>query len=739
MNWISANKRILEENTAFVYYSDYFDLPQDPALEGLGDDSSDEYEVLSLLSIAKEISDKPVTCTVTADSGYVLWVNGTFIATGKFTDPFAGTLFDQAEITHALQPGRNQILFLVSGTKQDTANLAFEIKAEDELLLSSSSATRYAMGTQYRSGAMLFDYNAMDSSRLEWDNATECEEIQSISLRTQHQMNILPRCDEQICAQGIYLNADNESLSPAIHMKRAYMAGLEIQDVCEDGFTFTAPAEIPGDGMYIILDLGAQENGYFDLEMEAPTGTVVEIAFGEHLDDLRVRTSPENEHTTAVYRCKGEKVEHFTYYHAPVSCRYIQLFVSSKKFMLYYAGLLPCRYNKEPVGTFTCDDVMHRMIYQTALRTEVLCMREDIPSLLSTTSMLNLRNQLLCLYYTYGAYHYGRTILRFLAKRLRSDGLLENRSIAQPNKLLPEETLIWIIAVYEYVLFSGDLGLAEEVFPAIERLLRTFWLSAKGQDVLQTWRGKEYGNWFNWEGAEGKTGYDAPLTLFYIMALDSAGNLAKWLNKTRKTEEDFDYREAAAWYGMLCTSARENFHKTFWCQDLGCYASYKIEDTFYHTSETVQALAVCAEAVPESHRSILSNLLNEKAGFETPWLPVNADTLIYKYEALLALDNAVTGILTHIQQYFGNMLLKGATTFWESADGKTGGRCYGSSSIPIIVYFRYLLGAKPTLPGFDDFTFTPKASGFSCHGIIPRPNQDTPLEIHISPEGFEVK
>lgn len=739
MNWISAQKRILVEDTAFVYYSDYFDLPQDPALEGLEGDSSEEYEMLSLLSISNEISDKPVTCTITADSGYVLWVNGTFITTGKFTDPFAGTLFDQADITHALQPGRNQVLCLVTATKQDTANLAFEIKAEDELLLASSDNTRYAIGTQYHNGETLFDYNALESSRLEWEQATACEEILSVTLRTQPQMNILPRCDEQICAQGVYLNADNEILPPALHMKRAYLAGLEIQEVCEDGFTFVAPTEIPGDGMYVILDLGAQENGYFDLEMEAPAGTVVEIAFGEHLDDLRVRTTSDTQQNTAIYRCKGDKVEHFTYYHAPVSCRYIQLFIASKKFMLYYAGLLPCRFNKEPVGHFTCDDIMHRMIYQTALRTEVLCMREEIPVLLSDTTMLNLRNQLLALYYTYGAYDYGRTILRFLAKRLRSDGLLEKRSLMEPDKLLPEDTLIWVVMVYEYVLYSGDLELSEEVFPVIERILRTFWLSSRGQDILRTWNGREYGNFFQWEGVEGKMGYDAPLTLFYIQALDGAANLAKWLNKTRKSEDDFDYREASAWYWMLCTAAKDNFHKTFWSEELGCYATYKVEDTLYHVTELVQALAVLTEVVPESHLEIIGGCLQNAPALEVPYLPVNADTLIYKYESLLKTENAVTGILAHIQQHFGSMLLKGATTFWENADGKSGTRCYGSGAIPIIIYFRYLLGANPTQPGFGDFTFTPKASGIHCEGIIPRPNEDKPLEIKISPEGFEVK
>ncbi len=737
MKWISAATRNVGVNAQFVYFSDCLDLPEDPALEGIEQNEAEGYEALSLLSISREISDKPIYCTVTADSGYVLWVNGQFVATGKFTDPFAGTLFDRPEITNALVPGKNQILFLVSATKNDTANIAFEIHTEDTVLLESSTDTKYAYGAQYHESDLLFDYDALDSMQLDWQNSSEIDEIQRIQYRTKNSIEILPRCDVRVCAQGIYINADHQPVSPAVHMKRAFIASQDIEQMSEDGFRFTVPSDAPSDGMYIILDLGAEETGYFDLEIEANPNTEMQIAFGEHLDDLRVRTEESKSMWTAKYICRGDRTEHFTYYKTPVTCRYIQLFVADKTFVLYYAGLLPCRYGEDPVGCFTCSDVMHRMIYQTAMRNTALCMQEDIPSKISSIPMLDLRNQLLCIYYTYGAYDYAKTWLRLLARRQRSDGLLDKRSTEKNGLLLPEESLIWILSVYEYVLYSGDLDFAAEIFPVAERMLRTFWMTSRGQDVLSSWSGKEYTRLYAVE-ADTPVGPDAPLTLFYILALRSATQLAKWLNKNRKDGDETDYREASSWYDMLAESAKETFHKTFWCEEAGMYADYIANGQPVRFSEFTQALALCVETVPETISEVLLALLSEEVPAKVPVCPVNSQELLYKYEALLAAQDGINRVLDAMQKRFGSMLLKGATTFWDDPEGKIGSRCGYSGAIPIIIYNKYILGAVPTLPGFADFAFHPFAGGMQCSGRIPRINRG-PLQITVSPEGFEVR
>ena len=489
--------------------------------------------------------------------------------------------------------------------------------------------------------------------------------------------------------------------------------------------------------MYIILDLGAEETGYFDLEIEANPNTEIQIAFGEHLEDLRVHTDETQEMLTAKYVCRGDRTEYFTYYKTPVTCRYIQLFIADTTFALYYAGLLPCRYAEDPVGTFTCSDVMHRMLYQTAMRNTALCMREDVPSLVSKIPMLDLRNQLLCVYYTYGAFDYAKTWLRLLAKRQRSDGLLDKRSNGTNGLLLPEESLIWIMAVYEYVLYSGDLDFAAEIFPIAERILRTFWMKSRGQDVLTSWSGREYTRMYDMD-ENTPAGPDAPLTLFYILALRGATQLAKWLNKNRKEDDETDYRESSSWYDMLAESAKESFHKTFWCEEVGLYADYLVDGQPVCFSEFTQALSLCVETVPTEVTDLLLSVLTEDAPVKTALRLVNSQELLYKYEALLTAQDGITLVLDAMQKRFGSMLLKGATTFWDDPEGKTGTRCAYSGSIPIIIYNKYILGAVPTLPGFEDFAFHPFSGGMSCFGSVPRINRP-PLQIKVSPEGFEVK
>ena len=293
------------------------------------------------------------------------------------------------------------------------------------------------------------------------------------------------------------------------------------------------------------------------------------------------------------------------------------------------------------------------------------------------------------------------------------------------------------MAVYEYVLFTNDLEFAAEIFPIAERILRTFWMSSRGQDVLCSWSGKEYSRFYPSEEMQ-PTGPDAPLTLFYILALRSTTQLAKWLNKNHMPEDETDYREASSWYSMLADSAKDAFHKTFWCEEAGLYADYISGGQAVHFSEFTQALAICVETVPENTQDQLLSMLKDKSTWNVPVTAVNGRELLYKYEALLNAHDGIYHVLNELQKRFGSMLLKGATTFWDDPDGKTGTRCAYSGSIPIIIYNKYILGAVPTLPGFADFAFHPFAAGMQCTGSVPRANQN-PLRITVKPEGFEVK
>jgi hypothetical protein len=65
----------------------------------------------------------------------------------------------------------------------------------------------------------------------------------------------------------------------------------------------------------------------------------------------------------------------------------------------------------------------------------------------------------------------------------------------------------------------------------------------------------------------------------------------------------------------------------------------------------------------------------------------------FKYDALLKIDEKKYGnyVLSDIEKKFGDMLKKGATSFWETIKGEAdfdgaGSLCHGWSGLPIYYY-----------------------------------------------------
>ena len=83
--------------------------------------------------------------------------------------------------------------------------------------------------------------------------------------------------------------------------------------------------------------------------------------------------------------------------------------------------------------------------------------------------------------------------------------------------------------------------------------------------------------------------------------------------------------------------------------------------------------------------------------------------------------------MKEIEDIWGGMIYKGATSFWETENGPldfslSGSMCHGWSTIPIYVYFRYCLGVYPEKPGFADYKVQPKISnGYTFKGKFATP------------------
>ena len=741
-----------------------------------------------------------VSVRISADSQYALWVNGHFADFGQYADYPEFKVFDTIDITSFTSEGLNelQILAYYQGTDSSTyrkgdAGIIFDVISGGKIIAVSNGATRSRVASEFRNGPMefvssqlgySFEYNAAECGKNKWLASQIVNGPAQLYPRPVPKLQLKNRTPAKIVAQGYFMfHPAYKEETTAVKMQRAFLsaAGLsEISEqftaapyVLEEGHPFrcrmdpASPAHLGESGIYVIIDIGAEESGCFDLDIEAAPNTVVNIGYGEHLDDLRVRTSVGGRSFAAKYTCSAGR-NRYTHFNKRFGCRYIALYIESFHFTLYYAGIRPCEYPFHEKGTFTCSDSLHNKIYETCLRTLRLSAHEhyeDCPWREQALYSMDSRNQMLCGYYAFGEYNLPRESIRLLSMGLRDDGLLELCAPAKVAVVIPSFSLIWIIELYEYLMYSGDLAFACEMWPCAEKIIRTFWLNAKGRDLQGPMHGQGYWNFYEW--AQGLSdgfpehlrdknnpkNYDGPLSVFYILALSCMIQTAKLLYSHRnvinsvdpRSGEEIDFVEKISWCELLYSGAVEGFHSTFWDPDIGAYCSYIVNGEKVHFSELMNALALYAGLVPDGHIKRVADLLSGQAACMPTLVPVTLSYAIFKYEALLSAGNAYSDfVFREVAEKWGHMLFQNATSFWETIDGawafdNAGSLCHGWSAVPVLLYYKYLLGVSPSAFGFSDYRFQPikLKTPILASGDIPRTGR-APFHVEITQNGFNL-
>ena len=756
---------------------------------------------------------------ICADSQYAVWVNGRIAAFGQYADFPDAKVYDEIDISEYLREGENALRFMIyyQGNSSSTylhgePGFCYTVTNGSQLLAESSSRTLGRLSPAYRSGPMemvtgqlgyAFEYDA--SALLVLDPYYPAAESDMslyfaeypFKARRDGNVPLYPRpirklvtgapAPAKIVSQGLFgFNSADAGKVTAEKLQRAPLSHRYARDIVDgyrgaelriggnetpeecDAIRFRIDPATGYAGIYAVIDLERETAGYFHIDIDAPKGTKVYVGYGEHLTDLRVRTSVGGRCFTGVYTCRGGR-ESFTHYNKRLGLRYMQIFVTSFDFRLFYAGVRSADYPLTDVCGFRSSDSLHNKIYQVSLDTLRLCMHEhyeDCPWREQALYAMDSRNQMLSGYYSFGEYEFPKASLRLLGHSLRSDGMLELCAPARVPVSIPSFTLMWIVELYEYVLYSGDYAFAAEEFPIVARIIREFWTRAKSSDQLSPWRNKGDWNFYEWSdwmsdsvpanlrrAAEVNT--DAPLTLFYALALDAAARLAGWLVRRHADNDDFDYRRHYSWYEMLHDSVIAGFHDAYWNPDRLAYASYVVNGEKVHYAELTHALALFAGAVPDKFVPRVAELLTGEgkplfAGYDAEaeriapgcpkdFVPVTLSHSIFKYEALLKCgEKYAPYVLNDIADKWGHMLYNGATSFWERLDGASafddaGSLCHAWSAIPVIIYGKYVLGIYPTRPGFADFEFRPLSTPLlKAHGRVPMPGNEA-VTVDITP------
>ena len=323
---------------------------------------------------------------------------------------------------------------------------------------------------------------------------------------------------------------------------------------------------------------------------------------------------------------------------------------------------------------------LDRQIYDTCVRTLRLCMNlhyEDCPWREQSLYVLDSRNQMLCGYYAFEETEFPRANIAFIANGKRSDGLLELTYPAVGTPAIPFFSVMYPVAVWEYIQHTGDQTILAETMDTMQGIMENIRSRIDDNGLIPELE-SPYWNFYEWSaGSDGseeknlkqgrKQAYHLILNCAFIYSCIRFAELCKLNNRE---------------FAVDLQKMKEAIIKTFYNEENGLFALDGITKTQYSQLGNAFALLVglgderTARAVKE----------------DSSLIPATLSMLGYVYDALLSYDKDNKDfVLADIREKYGYMLSCGATSFWETIEGdkafdNAGSLCHGWSAMPVYYY-----------------------------------------------------
>ena len=649
---------------------------------------------------ALEAPDGTATLYISAHSQYAVYVNGVFVDCGQYDDYEDHQVYDRLDLTPWLRAGQNELTLYqyvcgidFSTRRVQIPGLIFAVWDRDRPLSVSSPAVLSGEDLRYGgNGGEIFTPQL--GCNFTFD-ATLPEPVLAPSVLAGKEKHLVPRPVEKLVigqpqkgkmvAQGLFLDPA-PSQSKAHRLQNAYLSARRHGELFSgDGYSWHPEGIQGADGIYAVMDLGGETTGLLSLSLDVPQGTEVLIGIGEHLDDLRVRSAVGIRNLAFRYVAKAGQRE-FLFPFQRMGLRYMQLHIYSQSGTLRWAGLRPATYPLTVLPN-PMTDRLHRRIWDVGCKTLQLCMHEhyeDCPWREQALYAMDSRVQILCGYYAFGEHRFPRASLALMAHSLRPDGFLELCSPGRVSVNIPAFTAVYVREVWEYIQFTGDLTLAQEVRDVVLAICDGFISRIDSTGLMQPYTGDGMWNFYEWkdglcgyEENAGKT-YESPLCAFVADALNCCSKILEALGSN-----GVPYRQVAE---DLAAAT----HSHFYSAAHGGYLTRLGDEKPLHS--LTQALMLFAGIAPAECADRAASLL-----VGGTLVPCSISMTIYAYEALLQRGSHYRDyVLEQIDRIWGRMAFMGADTFWETEDGAddfdyAGSLCHGWSAVPIYIFSHYHL------------------------------------------------
>jgi len=292
-------------------------------------------------------------------------------------------------------------------------------------------------------------------------------------------------------------------------------------------------------------------------------------------------------------------------------------------------------------------------------------------------------------------------------------------------------SLWWIISHDLYQLYFADKEYLHKEWPRIQQILKDLLKKCDETGMLRV-RDDEW-VFIDWVEMEKMTA----LQILWQWAQKSAANLAERIGES----------ETAVFWRKSAEVLQKTLYRTAWDSNQKLWYGTPNAQKSSFSRHALFFSVVSGLISNDDYSSVLSSLLgNELTSVGTPYMAG------FEYIALSMLG-AVPQMLQRTKAYWGGMLKRGATTFWEAYDAEEEGDkaycfynrpfgkslCHAWSAGPAAFLPQGILGLKPLEDGWKRFSLSPCLDELSWITItIPSPYGNISITIEDNELHFQL-
>jgi len=463
----------------------------------------------------------------------------------------------------------------------------------------------------------------------------------------------------------------------------------------------------------ILFDFGIELFGYLNIK-NATASEQLGVFYGESREEAL-----DAEHSILLEYLCGKN----DYRLRQRAFRYIYIKSKSPEKLSVYADYEFLPLNKK--GYFKCDNELFNKIYETSAYTFHLNCREGFLDGIKRDRWV----------WSGDAYQSARINAYLFADKeickRTALGLIGKEPFVQHINTIIDYSLLWIIGLYEYYLWYGDIEFIEKIYPKSKKLLEFCECRINKDGFIE---GIE-GDWtfIDWSDID-KTGAVCAEQMLLITAYKYMSKIAESIGLDGKL------------YSNKCKALKDKVNKYYWNSEKGAFIdSYQSGKN--NVTRHANIFAIMYDIATEEQKSlIIEKVLNNNniTKITTPYFEGYELDVFGKIGNFKVIEDMLTS-------YWGGMIELGANTVWEEYVPELNGiehyamysgkyaksLCHAWGASPVYLFGRYYLGVYPTSAGYKTFNVEPHLAGLKeIEGAVPL--NDGIVKVSLSGEKLSV-